>query len=85
MSENGKSEKPKKAEPARLIIDYDLRTGAVSINGPVGDPVLCYGMLEAARFAVHQHNANAALREAMRRPSIVPAGALANLPPIGRG
>jgi hypothetical protein len=28
--------------------------GTVSVNGPIQNRVLCYGMLEAAKEAVHQ-------------------------------
>jgi hypothetical protein len=38
-----------------LHITYDDQTGAVNVNGPIGNKGLCYLMLECARDAVKDH------------------------------
>lgn len=40
----------------RLVIDLDDR-GQMRIEGPIHDKILCYGILEAAKIAVKEHQA----------------------------
>lgn len=54
-----------------LVILLDPQSGVVKIaEGPVQDPMLCFGMLEMARLVLTQHvlRANAAPRPHIVRP-----------------
>jgi hypothetical protein len=50
----------------QLVITVDDK-GQVQVTGPIHDRLLCYGLLEAARDAIKEHNDNLA------KSSIVPA------------
>lgn len=39
----------------QLVITLD-EDGQVGIRGPLQDPVLCYGLIEAAKDALQDHN-----------------------------
>jgi hypothetical protein len=47
----------------RLEVILDQQTGALTVNGPVGNPMICYGMLEMAKDAIRKM----ALENAERR------------------
>lgn len=53
----------------KLIITINP-DGSVSVNGPINDKVICYGMLEAAKDAIREHHARLAIANADR---IIPA------------
>jgi len=54
LSENGhKPQVP--STTLTLVIVFDQMTGAVNVNGPVENALVCYGMLEAAKDAVRYH------------------------------
>jgi len=36
-----------------LTISLDQLTGAVQVNGPIQNPMICMGMLEMAKEAIH--------------------------------
>jgi len=38
-----------------LLVKYNA-DGSVSVNGPINDRLLCYGMLEMAKDAVRDYN-----------------------------
>lgn len=38
-----------------LVITLDLKTGGVNVNGPIGDKVMCYGILQMAHEAIYEH------------------------------
>lgn len=40
----------------QLTITIDPTTGAVNVNGPIGNKMFCYGLLEMAREAIADHN-----------------------------
>lgn len=44
---------PNKVE---IQIVFDTETGNVSVNGPVHNKVLCYGILKSAEVAIAQFN-----------------------------
>ena len=37
---------------ASITITFDMETGALNVNGPMQDKVLCYGMLELAKDVI---------------------------------
>lgn len=39
-----------------LVISLNLETNNISIQGPINDKVLAYGMLEFARDAIFEHH-----------------------------
>jgi len=39
-----------------LKISLDQITGGISVNGPIDNPLIAYGMLELAKAAIHAHN-----------------------------
>jgi hypothetical protein len=45
----------------QMVIDMDDK-GNVSVNGPLENKLLCYGLLEVARDAVHAYQVQAAKR-----------------------
>jgi len=42
-------------ERPKLIVEFK-ENGSISVNGPIGDKVLAYGMLEAAKDAIREYN-----------------------------
>lgn len=42
--------------PMKLIIDFDEVTSAVSVNGPIDNKVVAFGMLEAAKDAIIEYH-----------------------------
>lgn len=40
---------------AQLAITMD-ETGRISVNGPIDNEILAYGLLEKARQAIYEHN-----------------------------
>lgn len=65
MSENGHNPtlKAQSAATITLTIQFDQMTGAIGVNGPIQNPLVCYGMLEMARQAVQ----NFATEQAQRK------------------
>jgi hypothetical protein len=43
------------AENNKLIIEA-LPDGSISVSGPIGKKMMCYGMLEMAKEAIHDYN-----------------------------
>lgn len=58
-------------EPRVTLVVSLMRDGVVQVNGPLHDKILCYGLLAAARDAVHSY-------EGPPKPQIevVPAGTI---------
>lgn len=57
-----------------LTINYNKRTGLVKCDGPVNDPVLCYGMLELAKDVVRMammEQARQAMAQQIARPNVI--------------
>lgn len=54
-----------------LTITHDPTTGAVQVNGPIQNPLLCMGMLEMAKQAIHNFAA-----EQAKGQRIVPASTM---------
>lgn len=54
MNNHGEDLTPKEAQQMQLIITVKPN-GSISVEGPINDKVLCYGLLEAAKDAVKQH------------------------------
>lgn len=52
------AEKPQSLPPGIIpvIIQYDVATGNVQVQGPLDNMVMCLGILEAAKTAVVDHN-----------------------------
>lgn len=40
-----------------LTIRYNDQTGDINLTGPIPNKILCYGMLEMAKNAVHDYKA----------------------------
>jgi hypothetical protein len=58
-----------------LKITLNQSTGAVQVDGPIGNPLLCMGMLEMAKQAIHDFvKANAG--------RIVPAASMPMIKPV---
>ena len=70
MSENnGIAQTP--STTLTLTITFDQTTGQVGVNGPIQNPLLCMGMMEMAKKAIHDF---AAAQASGQR--IVPASAM---------
>jgi hypothetical protein len=54
-----------------LAITFDQTTGQVGVNGPIQNPLLCMGMMEMAKNAIHKF-----ADETAKGQRIVPATAL---------
>jgi hypothetical protein len=54
-----------------LSITLDQGTGAVQVNGPIQNPMLCMGMLEMAKQAIHDF-----AKEQARGQRIIPASSM---------
>lgn len=51
-----------------LTITLDQLTGQIGVNGPIQNPLVCYGMLECAKQAIAKTNE-------MNQGRIIPASA----------
>lgn len=79
MSENGHNPTLKAAQSAATItltIQFDQMTGAIGVNGPIQNPVICYGMLELARQAVQNY-----AQEQAKERRILPANVMPMVKP----
>lgn len=68
-----RSKHPQPEQPVikTLVIELNVATGAVSATGPIGEKLLCYGMLDCARDGIRDYN------DRLARPKIVrPEGPL---------
>jgi len=54
-----------------LTITLDQTTGAVQVNGPIHNPMICMGMMEMAKNAIHDF-----AKEQAKGQRIVPASSL---------
>jgi hypothetical protein len=54
-----------------LTITLDQATGAVQVNGPIQNPMVCMGMMEMAKQAIHDF-----AKEAAKGQRIVPASSM---------
>ena len=43
--------------PKPVVLTITLDQGRVNVNGPLGDKVFCYGLLEAAKDAIRDYQA----------------------------
>ena len=59
-----------------LTIVFDPASGAVAVNGPINNPMFCYGLLEMARQAIQNYAA-----EAAKGQRIVPANVMPMIKP----
>ena len=57
----------------QLVITLDQATGAIQVSGPIEQPMLAYGLLELARDAIRDHNAQKKALNGLVIPQIVPA------------
>jgi hypothetical protein len=60
MNENGNPTRkdngvPQPSTAVQLVITFDQMTGAINVNGPIQNLVLCYGMLESAKDVIRQY------------------------------
>lgn len=44
----------------KITIVFDTETGKVSVDGPINDKLLCFGLLELAKNAINEHARGAA-------------------------
>ena len=49
---NGETQQPEQ-QVIQILVEFNTTTGEISVNGPLDNRVLCYGILELAREAVH--------------------------------
>ena len=49
----------------QLIIQLD-EAGKISVNGPLDNKVLCYGLLESAKEAIRDFKANTIIQPALK-------------------
>jgi hypothetical protein len=52
--------------PSKFEIIFNPETGAITVNGPLHDKIFCFGLLEAAKMIVAQH------QPAQQPPIVVP-------------
>jgi hypothetical protein len=74
MAENGNGAQAQTQTPsttAVLSITFDQLTGQVQVNGPIQNLVLCMGMMEMAKQALHDF-----AKEQAKGQRIVPAKAM---------
>jgi len=71
MSENGNKPQVPSAT-LTLTITFDQMSGAVNVQGPVENALVCYGMLEAAKDAVRYHAMQRAQGQRILPASAVP-------------
>ena len=69
MENNGNGNKPETT--LVLTITMDQLTGAIAVNGPIQNPVICMGMMEMANQAIHNYAA-----EQAKGQRIVPAASM---------
>jgi hypothetical protein len=55
-----------------LTILFDQTTGAVNVNGPVDNALMCYGLLESAKDAIRQHVMQKAMGQRIVPSSTLP-------------
>ena len=72
MSENGNGQASQTpSTTVELKITFDQLTGQVQVNGPIQNLVLCMGMMEMAKQALHEF-----AKEQAKGQRIVPAKAM---------
>lgn len=54
------------APPVRLVI-IATHDGAINVDGPIDDEVLCLGLLEMAKIAIRRYKANKEILQPPRR------------------
>ena len=54
----------------KLTIALDPSTGQVNVNGPIGDRLLCFGLLEMAKEAINAHALQAQKQILVARPML---------------
>jgi hypothetical protein len=69
MDGNGNGQAP--STSVVLTITLDTATGSVKADGPIGNPMLCMGMMEMAKQAIYDH-----AKELAKDKRIVPATAI---------
>jgi hypothetical protein len=71
MEGNGNNSQATPPTTIVLTITLDQVTGQVQANGPIGNPMLCFGMMEMAKHAIMKY-----AEEQAKGQRIVPAKAL---------
>lgn len=69
MDQNGHT--PPAAVAPQLVITLDPATGSVQVSGPIGNRLVCYGMLEMAKEAIQGHAPSEAKRSGL---TLLPPG-----------
>ena len=59
-----------------LTITFDQVTGAVGVTGPLQNPLICMGMMEMAKQAIHD-----LAKEAAKQQRIIPANVMPMIKP----
>lgn len=54
----------------QLAIMFDPTTGALSVNGPIDNLILCFGLLEMAKENLRNHHAKNQARIALVPPGM---------------
>ncbi len=49
-----------------MMIMFDTKTAQVSVNGPIGDKVMSYGMLEMAKEAIYEYHVKLNIENAQK-------------------
>lgn len=75
MDDNSKPEQgqPASAPGMEIVVRCDGATGAITVQGPLTNPALCLGILEAAKYTV-QKFADEQVKVREGRVVIPPAG-----------
>jgi hypothetical protein len=53
-----------------LTIAMNPETGQVDVNGPIGDRIFCFGLMELAKEAINNHAKDQQSRILLARPKI---------------
>lgn len=56
----------------QMTIQFNEQTGAINVNGPIANKVLCYGILEIAKQAIADFKPNDSKIALVNPPILVP-------------
>lgn len=45
-------EQPSPPDKIRMVLEFDIPTKSIQVNGPIHDQMLCYGLLKLAEKAI---------------------------------
>jgi hypothetical protein len=71
VNDNGKLVAEVPSTVVQIVISLDQVTNKISVNGPIQNKILCYGLLEAAKDAVRdyiQKNTGVIIQPSASRP-----------------